>query len=123
MTLYRPRSRGPALQALLGQLEGTNHSTGFVARFLVLGRRVRIGDDAGARLHVRPTAFDEHGANRDTEIQVACEIQIADRARVDTTTPVLERGDDLHRTHLRRARHGSRGEAGDERIETIVLRI
>jgi hypothetical protein len=58
-----------------------------------------------------------HGADRDAEVEVAREIQIADRAGVDAAPTVLELRDDLHRPHLRRARHGPGGKAGDERVE------
>ena len=43
-------------QALLRQLQRSNQRLRLVLRLLVLGRRIRIGDDAGARLHRRARA-------------------------------------------------------------------
>ena len=64
---------------------------------------------------------DDERADRDAEIQIAGEVEIADRAGVDAAAIGLELGDDLHRAHLRRARHRARRETGDQRVEPILI--
>ena len=63
---------------------------GLVARLLVLRRRVRVGDDAGAGLDARAAVADRDGADRDAEIEVAGEVDVADGAGVDVAAGRLE---------------------------------
>ena len=102
--------RRAQLAEVLGQVQGErivvvdeqNHSPGFrhgerlqqrprlVARLLVLGRRVRVGDDAGAGLDARAAVADRDRADRDAEVEVAGEVDVADRAGVDVAARRLE---------------------------------
>ena len=63
---------------------------GLVARFLVLRRRIRVGDDAGAGLHAGASVADRDRADRDAEVEVAGEVDVADRAGVDVAARRLE---------------------------------
>src|SRR5688500_5517347 len=65
-------------QPLLRQFERANQRFRLVLRFLVLSRRIRIGDDAGAGLNCRARARNDQRANRDAEIQVSSEVEVAD---------------------------------------------
>ncbi len=49
--------------------------------------------------------------------------EIADAAGIEAALLVLQLVDDLHRAHLRRARHGAGREARGERVERVVVRV
>src|SRR5207244_3989548 len=83
--------------------------------------RIRIHHDAGARLHVRLAAGHDDGPDRDAEIEIAGEVEIADGPGVDASARWFQLLDDLHRAHLWRAGDGARGKTGDERIEPIAI--
>ena len=72
-------------------------------------------------MYVGSILFYHHGADGDAEVEIAGEVEIPDGARVNAPAPILELGDDLHRADFWRARYGARGEARDERIQSIVL--
>ena len=103
------------------QLEGAHEGAGLVPRLLELGRRIRVGHDTRACLQVRPPVDDDDGADRDAEVEIAREVEIADRARVDAAARRLERGDDLHRPDLGRPRHGTRRKARHQRVQPIRI--
>src|SRR3989454_7356269 len=94
-------------ETLLRDLERPNQCLGFVALFFVLRRRVRIDHDARPGLHVRAALEHDDRTNRDAKVEIAGEIQIPHRARVEPAARRLQRLDDLHRADLRRARHGA----------------
>ena len=75
----------------------------------------RAGLDAGHAVAQRD------GADRDAEIEVAGEVDVADRAGVEIAARRLQLGEDLHRADLRRARHRAGREARHQRVEVIVV--
>ncbi len=87
----------------------------------IFGRRIGIGDDARAGLDVGLPALEQDAADGDAEVQVAREVEVAHRAGVEAAPRGLELVDDLHGAHLRRARHGARGEARHQRVEPIAV--
>src|SRR5262249_30182271 len=84
---------------------------------VVLGARVGVGDDAGAGLEEREAVVEDDGADGDTGVDRIARQGVPDGARVRAATVVLELGDQLHRSHLRRSRHGPGREAGAEEVE------
>ena len=68
-----------------------------------------------------PALPDRNGANGDAEIEVAGEIEIANRACVDLSARRLELRQDLHRADLGRARHRPGRKACHQRIEVIAV--
>ena len=61
------------------------------------------------------------GPNRDAEIEVAREVDVADGAGVDVAARRLELRQDLHRADLRRARHRAGRKARHERVEMVAF--
>ncbi len=61
------------------------------------------------------------GADRDAEIEVAGEVDVADRPGVEVAARRLQLGEDLHRADLRRARDGAGRKARHQRVEMIVV--
>src|SRR3989442_13581594 len=82
LPLAEHSARGTS-ETLLRDLERPNQCLGFVARFFVLRRRVRIDHDARPGLHVRAALEHDDRTNRDAEVDVAGESRIAHRARVE----------------------------------------
>ena len=76
---------------------------------------------APACTYAVPPRHDDR-ADRDAEVEVAGEVEIADGAGVEPAARRLELPDDLHRPHLRRARHGAGRKARHERVEPIAIR-
>src|SRR5262245_22278402 len=62
---------------------GAEQGLGLVDAFALLGRRVRIGDDAGAGLHVHRAVLDECRAQHDRGVHLAGGGEIADGPRVE----------------------------------------
>ena len=54
-----------------------------VHALLVLAGGHRVGDDAGAGLHVGHPVGDDRGADRDGHVEVAVEVEVAHHAAVD----------------------------------------
>src|SRR5687767_4623362 len=79
----------------LRDLDRLEHRLRLVHRFLVLRRRDRIGDDAGAGLHVEGTVAPDDRAQGDTGVEVAREIEVADGAPVRPAARGLQLVDDL----------------------------
>ena len=83
---------------------------------------MRVGDDAGAGLHVGVLAVAHRdGPNRDAEIEIAGKVEIADGAAVEPAPRRLEPADDLHRANLRRAGQRAGRERRDERVEPVAV--
>ena len=74
---------------------------------------------APAWTSARPSAHRDR-ADRDAEVEVAGEVEVADRAAVEPAPRRLERADDLHRADLRRARERAGRKRRDERVEPIA---
>src|SRR6478672_9756202 len=96
-------TRTKCSESFLRQLEGSEQRLCFIARFLELGRGIRVDHDPRAGLHERFALRHDHCADRDAEIEVAGEIQVADRTRVEPAARRLEFLDDLHRANLWRS--------------------
>ena len=77
-----------------------------VQALLVLGRRVGVGDEPAAGLQVGDPVVQEHRPQRDAGVEPDAGDVVADHAGVEAAPVALELGDDLHRPHLGRARHG-----------------
>src|SRR5262245_56554348 len=108
-------------QALLSEFESLDERTGLIPCLFVLRRRIRVDDDARARLYVRAPVRHDDRANGDAEVQVAGEVQISDGACVESAPRGLELLDDLHRTDLRRTGDRAGREARHQRIEPIAI--
>jgi len=78
-----------------------------VERLLPLSVGRRVVHDAAAGLRVEHPVPDYGRPQRDRGVHVVVEREVADRARVHAAARRLEFVDDLHRPHLRRARHRS----------------
>ncbi len=65
----------------------------------------RVGDDAGAGLHIQRAVLDHRGADGDGQVHVAVEAEITDRAGIDAALGRLQFVDDFHGPHLGRAAH------------------
>src|SRR5205809_6463650 len=83
-----------------GHRESLRHRARFVYRFLIFKARVRVRDDAGARLEVRLPVFQYSAAQRDARIDVTIEPEIADRSRVAAATCFFQFADNLHRPNF-----------------------
>src|SRR5882672_3427434 len=99
-------SAGGISETLLSDFQRADQRLGFVARFFVLRRRVRIDHDARPGLDVGAALEHDDRTNRDAEVEIAGEIQIPHRAGVEPAARRLQLLDDLHRAHFWRARHG-----------------
>ena len=71
----------PRVQPGLGQLGGTQNSPCLGKRLLPLSIRVRISHNAGTCLDMNLPVLDHRCANRNRQIHVTVEAQIADRAQ------------------------------------------
>ena len=89
-------------------------------RLSVLLRGHRVGDDAGAGLHVGHAVLDDHRADADAGVEVAAVAEVADGAGVGAAAHRLELVDDLHGAHLGGAAHGAGGERRLERVGRVV---
>ncbi len=68
-----------------------------------------------------PAVADRDRADGDAEVQVAGEVDVADRAGVDVAPRRLELREDLHRADLRRARDRAGREARHQRVEVVAI--
>ena len=84
--------------------------------FAVLVCRLGVNDDAAAGAHGSAAALQLQRANGHVEDRLPRRKE-ADGARVHAARRVFERGEQLHRTHLGRARYGSRRK---ERAKNLV---
>jgi hypothetical protein len=109
-----------SLEALIGHLERLHERTRLVARLLVLGRRTRVGDDAGAGLKRGEGAAHRDRPDGDTEVEIARAVEIPDRAAVESTPRGLERAHDLHGADLRRAGKRPGGKGRRQCVEPIA---
>jgi hypothetical protein len=109
------------VETVLGQFGRTQHGEGLVLRFLPLGSRVGIGDDAGASLHMQLAVLDDGRTDRDRQIHIPIEAEVTDRTGVDAALDRFKFVDDLHRPHLWRAGDGSGGKSGLEHIKRVKL--
>ena len=65
-----------------GDGDGRQHGVGLVPALRVFGRRVGVGDQAGASLDVDRAVSNDRGADRDRGVEVAGEVDVADHAAV-----------------------------------------
>jgi hypothetical protein len=78
-----------------------------------------IKHDPTSRLQVRHTTLERHRPNRDTRVhRVAREIEMTDRTGVRAPAFLLQIRDELDCSDLGRARDGTGGEDGSERVES-----
>src|SRR3954447_4308115 len=98
------------------------HRGRLVAALGVLACRVGVGDDARTGLHVRTPATQHQGADGDSGVHVATDIEVADDSAVDAASSRFERLDDLHRAHLRCAGQRAGGEARAGHVQRGQLR-
>src|SRR5256885_7657457 len=91
-----------ALKSQLSLLDRPQRRCRLVAALveLILGRA--IGDNARRRLRVGHAVLHHHRPQRDTQIQVAIEPDMADGASVVTALLALQLSNDLHGADLRR---------------------
>ena len=61
-----------------------------IARLFVFRRRVRVGDDAGAGLDGGLAVAHHDRTNRDAEVEVAGEVEIANRAPIQAAPRRLQ---------------------------------
>src|SRR5690606_39657056 len=71
---------------------------------------------------VEPVAAPDERADRDVEVEVAVEADVADAPAVDAPPLRLELLDDLHRPHLRRAGDRAAREGTAHEIERVPVR-
>src|SRR5690606_33869031 len=81
-----------------------------------------IRDHAAPGPRVEPVAAPDERADRDVEVEVAVEADVADAPAVDAPPLRLELLDDLHRPHLRRAGDRAAREGTAHEIERVPVR-
>src|ERR1700678_1907144 len=99
--------------------EGREAGASFIYSFLIFAFRDGIGDDAATSLNVGAAVFCDESTQRDAGIEVAREIEIENRASVDSAARGFEFVDDLHGADFWRAGNGASGKAGHECVEAI----
>ena len=72
-----------------------------------------------AGLHVGDAVAHHRGPDRDRHVEVAGEVEVADRTAVDPAPDRLELLDQLHGPHLRRAGQRAGREGGGEHVEAV----
>ena len=112
---------GAAGRSVAAVGDGAQHRGGLGAALRVLALGHRLGDDAGAGLHVGHPVAQHRRADRDRHVEVAGEVQVAHRSPVHAAAHRLELVDQLHRPRLRRAGQGAGGEgrAAARRIAVV----
>src|SRR3989344_1494388 len=83
-------------------VERSQAAARFVEAFVVFVLRNAVFDDPCSDAERRLSFAKEHCPDRDREIDVAGEIDVAKRASVDSARALLEVPDDLHRADFRR---------------------
>src|SRR6266480_2561037 len=92
---------GPKLITGFRERERSQHRERLGFGLGELPRRLRIGDDARARLHDDLVLQHERRANRNTGVHARrTPSHVSHRAGIRTTTFRLKLVDDLHRAHL-----------------------
>ena len=99
-----------------------NQRPGLVAAFGGFIGRVRIGNDASARLHMHGAILEHGGAQDDAAVDRAIRREIADPARVRPAGFRLQLGNDLASPDLGGAGNRARREAREQRIQRIPAR-
>src|SRR5687767_9900791 len=102
------------------QAEGLEHGPRLGLGLTLLGGRIRIRHDAGARLDGGAAALEGHRTYGDAEIEVAPQVDVTQRAAVEAPARGLQLVDDLHGADLRRPRQGAGGEGRDQRVERVL---
>ena len=100
-----------AVEARLRHFRGAQQRARLVLGLDPFVLRHRVGDDAGACLHIQTAVLDHRRADGDGQVHVAVESEVTDCAGVDAALGRFQFVDDLHRPHFRRAADG----AGRER--------
>src|SRR4051812_3211162 len=88
-----------------GAADRLEHRARLEEHLVVLGVRVRGGDDRPARPDLQAAGRRDERADHDAEIGRPVDRQESQRARVYAARAALEPVDDLHRAQLRRAAH------------------
>src|SRR5690606_15753970 len=96
---------------------GGEHGPGLVARLLLLGGRVGVGDDPRPGLHVGVPVLEHGRADGDAGVEVAGEVHVPDRPGVAPAAGGLELVDDLHGPDLRGAGDGPGGEDRPQHVD------
>src|SRR5690606_38764677 len=112
-----PAASDLAVEAGLHQLRGAQHRARLVLGLLPLVLGNRVGDDARGSFDVERAVLDDRGADRDREVEVADERDVAAGAAVQAAPGRLELVDDLHRADLRRARQGAGREGRAQHVD------
>src|SRR5215211_9465080 len=84
--LPAPAQAGEAAR-LFGRAE---QGLGLVHAFLLLERRIGVGDDPGTGLHVDDAVLDQRGAQRDAGVHLAAGAEIPDAAGVEAALLPLQ---------------------------------
>ena len=92
-------------------------------RLALLVRGVGVGHDPRAGLQRGLPGAQDERADRDAEVEVAAEVDVAEGAAVEPAGLRLELVDDLHGADLRRARQRPRRERGGERVESVLALV
>ena len=114
-------SLGPSRERTVARRDRGQERRGLRLGLAELALGVGVRDHAGARLHRHATVDDDGRPDRDAEVQIAREREVADRAGVRAARGGLVLGDQLHRPALRRAGHRSRRERHRQRVQRMEL--
>src|SRR5690606_15408750 len=93
-----------------------------VETFLILGVDARVRDDAATSPCVEPIAAPDERTDRDVQVEIAVEADVADRPAIDASPLRLELLDDLNRSHLGRTGDRAAGKRAANDIERMTVR-
>ena len=105
---------------LLSGLHSDQPSARLVDGLLVLFVRIARFDDAGAGLEPHLVVARDDGADRNCDVHVAVEPDVAHGAAVDAPAFGLELFDDLHGPNFGRAAQRARREGGSQHVEGVT---
>src|SRR5690348_879054 len=103
----------------MGDFERLKNGTSLVPRFLIFALRNRIRHNSSSGLDVRSPVLRDQRAEPYARIQIAREIKVKDRTRVDSPPRRLEFVNDLHGADLGGTRKRSGRKASHQRIEAV----
>ena len=84
--------------------------------------RIGVGHDPRPRLQGDPPRLHHQRADGDAEVEVAAQVEVAERAAVEAARRRLQLVDQLHGADLRGAGERPRGEGRHQRVQRVLAR-